>query len=92
MKTIKFRYVTAHKWRDPEISKVEIDKETEKSIWINGRRYAKASSYESYFDSWNEAAQSALSVHKKIANEVESRLDCQREILEKINAMENPDE
>ena len=37
------------------IEKVEVERETEVSVWINGRRNAKDSSWYKYFNSWNEA-------------------------------------
>lgn len=37
------------------IEPVQVEKETVSSIWIDGRRSAKRSSYENYFDTWDEA-------------------------------------
>ena len=37
------------------IERVEIERETESSVWIGDRRRAKRSEYESYWDSWEEA-------------------------------------
>ena len=37
------------------IFQVEIDRETKKSIWINGRRQAKTNSYENYHNTWTDA-------------------------------------
>ena len=34
---------------------VEVEKETAASVWINGRRHSKRSSYENHFDTWQEA-------------------------------------
>jgi hypothetical protein len=39
----------------PHIEAVEVEKETEACVWIRGRRIAKRSSYERYFDTWAEA-------------------------------------
>jgi len=39
----------------PSVEIVEVEKETDKSVWINGRRNSKRSSYENYFDSLLEA-------------------------------------
>jgi hypothetical protein len=38
-----------------EIKPVEVERETESSVWISGRRQSKRSSYQNYFDSWEEA-------------------------------------
>jgi hypothetical protein len=37
------------------IEPVQVEKETASSVWINGRRNAKRTSYENYFDTWEEA-------------------------------------
>lgn len=38
-----------------KISKVEVERETKNSVWINGRRNAKLSGWKSYFDTFQEA-------------------------------------
>lgn len=37
------------------IERVEVERETNSSVWINGSRSAKESGYKSYFDSWDDA-------------------------------------
>jgi len=37
------------------IAKVEIEKETDTSVWIRGMRNNKHSSFHNYFDTWQEA-------------------------------------
>lgn len=50
---IKFK---THKWDLGElIEEVEVEKETDKSVWINGRRCAKESSFENYHATWEQA-------------------------------------
>jgi len=41
------------KWR--QIEAVDVEKESDCSVWINGRREAKSSSFKYYFDTWDEA-------------------------------------
>lgn len=41
-------------WGD-NIETVEIEKETDKSVWIDGRRHPKKGLFDSYFDTWEEA-------------------------------------
>lgn len=48
------KYMTTCYARD-EIKPVAVDKETDSSVWIDGRRRAKLSSYESFFDTWDDA-------------------------------------
>jgi hypothetical protein len=38
-----------------QIDAVEVDRETEKSVWIRGSRSDKITSYYCYFDTWAEA-------------------------------------
>ena len=42
-------------WGQDLIEAVEVEKETDKSVWIDGNRSAKRSGYNNYFDSWGEA-------------------------------------
>lgn len=44
------------------IKEVQIDKETDKSIWIGGRRRSKESSYYTYHDSWDLARDHLMSL------------------------------
>lgn len=72
------------------IEPVEVEKETEKSIWINGCIRRKTSGYEKYFDTWQEA-------HDYLKNQAESKisrlsaeLEKQRNKLETLLKLENP--
>lgn len=38
-----------------KIEKVEIERETESSVWINGSRLSKHSRYSAFFNTWEEA-------------------------------------
>ena len=42
-------------WRPATITAVTVDRETETSGWIDGRRRAKNGSGNRYFDTWAEA-------------------------------------
>lgn len=44
-------------WGKVFVEPVEIERETEKNVWIGDRRRAKKSSYECYFPTRNEAYQ-----------------------------------
>ena len=55
----KYKYLTKL-WKSyypdfVEIERVEIDKESEKSVWISGHRNAKRSEFHNYFDTAEEA-------------------------------------
>ncbi|MEW8048955.1 MAG: hypothetical protein AB2792_20095 [Candidatus Thiodiazotropha sp.] len=60
------------------IEPVQVEKETDKSVWINGRRSAKRSDYENYFDSFDDAkaymtkyAEDALAAARRRLEEVQ---------------------
>ena len=40
---------------EAKITPVEIEKETEVSVWVNGHRNAKRSEWDNYYDTWQEA-------------------------------------
>ena len=52
---IKYRVVPSGVgWRQ-DITPVECERETDSSVFIKGRRNAKRSTYECYYDTWDEA-------------------------------------
>jgi hypothetical protein len=52
-------------WGKNLIERVAVEKETESSVWINGRRNAKKTDYHSYFDTWDDAKRHLLTVAEK---------------------------
>lgn len=65
----------------PSIQEIEVYKETEASVWFNGRRYSKRTSYDNYFDTWDEAFaflidEAAISVarYQDCFNEAQDRM------------------
>lgn len=59
-----------------KISQVEIEKETDSSVWIRGSRSAKKSEYAHYHDSWEAAKQHLVGrAESKLAR---ARLDLER--------------
>ena len=38
----------------PKIETIEVERETKKSVWIDGNRYSKIGSF-CYYDTWKEA-------------------------------------
>ncbi len=70
------KYRTTFFWAAEKIKPVEIERETDASVFIKGRRRAKRSSCESYFDTWEEAKAHLMSV-------AESKLNSARRELER---------
>ena len=73
IKYMASRYVGA------EIGPVDVDRETESSVWVNGRRRAKNGDYVSYFDTWEEARNHLLS-------KVQVKIDAARRRLQGLNS------
>lgn len=51
----KYRAILSKWTPDTGIVAVEVERETARFIWIEGRRRAKRSEYYSYYDTWQEA-------------------------------------
>ena len=69
----------------PSVVVVVIDRESDSSVWIKGRRLAKLSSYESYFDTFQEAKSHLIAYATDEVNKAKARLDYRNEILSKAN-------
>ena len=68
-------YMT-NKWDfNDKIEVVEVERKTEKTVWIDGRRHAQLNDYHAYFDTFDEAKTYLLGV-------AESKLDAARRNLE----------
>lgn len=69
---LKYRtYVSSHK-----IDAVEVERETDISVWVGNRRRAKLTSYDCYFDTWEEA-------HEFLVDNAERDVECIRLNLER---------
>ena len=58
------------------IEEIEVERETDSSVWINGRRNAKNSSLHKYCDTWGEA-------HLFLLEKAERSLESARRSLER---------
>jgi len=61
------------------IDRIEVDRETEYSVWIKEARYEKSSNYATFYDSWNEA-------HEALLSRAQRGLDAARRNLEQAQA------
>ena len=59
----------------PEVKRVEVEKETESSVWIKGRREAKETQYSAFFDTFQEAKDFLIDVFEKKAKTVRLQLE-----------------
>jgi hypothetical protein len=59
------KYKTLDHWGMIDVVEVD-DRESEKFVWINGKRRSKRTDQESYFDTFDEAKQHLLKVAKHV--------------------------
>ena len=69
------------------IEPVEVDKETSKSVWIEGRRLAKRSSYENYLDSFEEAKECLMEYADELSVDARRRLQYARDVRGKVKGL-----
>ena len=74
------------------IEKVEVTKETDKSVWLGVRREAKVSEYQCYFDTWDQAKAHVVSKAEAKLKAAKSRFDSARSHLERVKSMKKPQE
>ena len=57
---IKYACRISHWGLDPEIKPIEVERETDNSVWVKGKRQAKKSDGRNYYDTWQEAHSALL--------------------------------
>ena len=75
-----------------DIKAVDVDKETDKSVWINGERKAKDSEYMTYFDTHEQAKKQLIDQQKGYIRSLETRIENAREVLIKMEKLSCPEE
>lgn len=84
---IKFR---TGEYNKDMIVEVEVERESDSSVWIKGRRNNKRSTYENYFDSWDEAKAYLLEKAESKAASCRRQLEYANGILGNIKGLKNP--
>lgn len=82
------------------IKKVEVDRETESSVWLSvdgkevlrERRAAKRSEFRSYFDTWDDAKNHLIEMHEGKVAHARAVLKTANDRLGNIKGMKNPEE
>lgn len=77
-------------WID-EIEAVEVERFNDKSVWINGRRNARKSSYEKYFETWNLAKAYLIQEISEEVKRCQNQLEYELKRLEKAQNLKNPE-
>jgi len=76
----------AIKW-DSKVQEVESERQTDKSVFINGSRSNWHSDYGSYFLSWQEAKDFLIKHNEGIVQDAKKRLQRSEEQLEKAKSI-----
>lgn len=71
-----------------KIKPVEIDRETESSVWVRGRRRAKDSEYETFHNSWAEARSHLIESAKDKVALAKMRLEHHESNLKELEALQ----
>lgn len=85
---MKIKYCAYGFISNPRITAVQVELESDSSVWIDGRRLAKQTVYECYCDSFAEAKQHILDKANGDIFRFESHLSRAKEVLEKALALE----
>ena len=79
------KYRTNYKdFRGPTIERVEVERESESSVWIKGRRSNKRSDYANYFDTWEEAFNYLQETNIKRTEHLQKRIEQEEKFYEKM--------
>ncbi len=73
-----------------QIVEVVVERETEKSVWINGRKSSKRSNYENFFDTWEDAYAFLLGGARKKVISAERTLENATNKYNAILSISNP--
>ena len=71
-----------------KITKVEVERETDKCVWINGRRNSKESEYDNFFDTFEEAKEFIIGFGERKVAQAKKRLERANEYLSLANQMQ----
>lgn len=77
-------------WGRNPIVEVEVDRETESSVVIAGRRRAKVSAYEAYHDSWEDAKAYLMDGAEKSLKSARRKLEEAQGYYGNVKGLNNP--
>lgn len=70
-----------------EIEEVEVERETDKSVWVKGNRYLKRSEWSNFYKRREEAKGHILKMQTEIRNRLKDRLADAEIALRKIKQL-----
>lgn len=69
------------------IESVEIERETDTNVWINGRRSSKSTNYHKFFNTWDEAKAALVAKAERDLSNAKRTVDRARSTLEAMKAL-----
>lgn len=72
------------------IELVECERETDKCVWVEGRKFNKRSSYENFFDTFDEAKNCCLQNCEAAVATARCRLDAANSKLNNVKGIKHP--
>jgi hypothetical protein len=81
---------TWYRSRWQAIDPVEVERETDSSVFINGRRHNKITSYECYFPTWEAAKEHLLQEHELKVLDARRRLQDASDKLGNMKGLKKP--
>jgi len=86
----KFKVRLNWRWDcEPKITRVECERETDKCVWIKGRRNLKESEYATYFDTFDLAKRALVVRQTQILGSNEHKLTKSEEVLIAIKELKD---
>ena len=79
-------------WHRDVIERIEVERETEHSVWVGGSREGRWTSYHKYHDTWHNARAYLKDRVTNALKSYEKNAEDARKELAKISAMTEPEE
>lgn len=71
----------------PRIKPVEVERVTDASVWVNGRRRSRCGDWNSFFESFDEAKDWVVQTYRRRHEAAKRELDRQRQYLQQAEAL-----
>jgi len=86
------KYITGGcRWRvEAKITEIEVDRETDTSVWVNGKRRQKMTDYEIVHDTWGDAHSYLLAAGEARVVNARRTLEEHKSYLGNVKGMKRP--
>lgn len=71
----------------PAIEKVDVERETQHSLWINGRRHKKYTDSSCYMNTWDEAHKKLMDYATQKVSLANHRLNQAKSLLDNVKSL-----